>query len=89
MSREGFPVAYEIFSGNTFEGHTIISVIKDFIKRNKVHEFTVVADAAMISSENITQLTQNNINYIVGARMGNISAELLEIVDKGMNRQRW
>jgi len=32
VSKEGFPVAYEIFPGNTFEGHTIIPVIKDFIE---------------------------------------------------------
>lgn len=87
VSKEGFPVAYDIFSGNTFEGHTIIPVIKDFIKRNNVNELTVVADSAMISAENITQLTRNDINYIVGARMGNISAEMLEIVDKRLDRQ--
>ena len=39
----------------------------------------------MISSENITQLTQNNINYIVGARLGNISTDLLKIIDKKMD----
>ncbi|MBK7131224.1 MAG: IS1634 family transposase [Crocinitomicaceae bacterium] len=66
VSKEGFPVSYEVFSGNTFEGHTIIPVINDFIKRNGVQNFTVVADAAMISSENVQQLIQNNINYIVG-----------------------
>lgn len=87
VTKEGFPIAYEIFSGNTFEGHTIIPVIKDFIKRNNVKDFTVVADAAMISAENITQLSQSNINYIVGARIGNISAELLETVDKEIDRQ--
>jgi transposase len=87
VSKEGFPVAYEVFSGNTFEGHTIIPVIKDFIERNGVKNFTVVADAAMISSENILQLTQNNINYIVGARLGNIPAALLETIDKTINRE--
>lgn len=87
VTKEGFPIAYEIFSGNTFEGHTFIPVIKDFIGRNKIKEFTVVADAAMISSENIAQLTQSNINYIVGARMGNLSAELLQTVDKQIDRQ--
>ena len=87
VSKEGFPVAYEVFSGNTFEGHTIIPVIKDFIERNRVKEFTVVADAAMISSENIQQLTQNNINYIVGARLGNIPAALLETIDKTIVRE--
>jgi len=87
VTKEGFPISYEIFSGNTFEGHTIIPVIKSFIKRDKVKAFTVVADAAMISSENIAQLVQNDINYIVGARMGNLSAELLEAVDRQIDRQ--
>jgi transposase len=87
VSKEGFPVAYEVFSGNTFEGHTIIPVIKDFIERNRVKDFTVVADAAMISTENIEQLTQNNINYIVGARLGNIPTALLETIDRNINRE--
>lgn len=87
VSKEGFPVAYEVFSGNTFEGHTIIPVIKDFIERNRVKEFAVVADAAMLSFENMLKLTQNNINYIVGARLGNIPAALLETIDKTITRE--
>jgi transposase len=87
LSKEGFPVAYEVFSGSTFEGHTIIPVIKDFIKRNGVKDFTVVADAAMISTENVQQLNQNSINYIVGARLGNIPAALLETIDKSICRE--
>ena len=87
VSKEGFPIAYEVFSGNTFEGHTIIPVVKQFIKANKVKEFTVVADAAMISTKNVNQLIQNNINYIVGARLGNISSELLENIDKNISRE--
>jgi transposase len=87
VSKEGFPIAYEVFSGNTFEGHTIIPVVKQFIKVNDVKEFTVVADAAMISTENVKQLIQNNINYIVGARLGNISSVLLENIDKNISRE--
>lgn len=87
VTKEGFPIAYEIFSGNTFEGHTIIPVVKDFIGRNKVKEFTIVADAAMISAENVKQLTENNINYIVGARLGNISAGLLGAIDRSIDRE--
>ncbi|MBK8927705.1 MAG: IS1634 family transposase [Crocinitomicaceae bacterium] len=87
VSKEGFPVSYEVFSGNTFEGHTIIPVINDFIKRNGVQNFTVVADAAMISSENVQQLIQNNINYIVGARLANVSATMLDTIDKNINRE--
>jgi len=87
VSKDGFPVAYEVFSGNTFEGHTIIPVIKDFIGLSGVKNFTVVADAAMISSENIQQLSLNDINYIVGARLGNTPKALLETIDKSITRE--
>ena len=53
---EGFPVSYEVFSGNTFEGHTLIPVIKTFIKKHKEKNFTVFADAAMISAKNVEAL---------------------------------
>lgn len=86
VTREGFPIAYEVFAGNTFEGHTIIPVIKSFIKKNKIEKLTVVADAAMISTENIQALTKNSINYIVGARLGNISNELATEIDKSILR---
>lgn len=82
VSKEGFPIAYEVFAGNTFEGHTFIPLIKRFIALNEVKEFTVVADAAMISTENVKQLIQHKINYIVGARLGNISFELLKTIDE-------
>ena len=86
VTKEGFPIAYDVFPGNTFEGNTIIPVIKDFIGNYGVKDFTVVADAAMISSENVRQLKENNINYIVGARLGNISAALIDTIDERIER---
>ncbi len=87
VTKEGFPIAYEIFPGNTFEGHTIIPVVKRFIKQNRVKNITVIADAAMISTENIQQLKENNINYIVGARLGNLSHKLIEEIDQKVIRE--
>lgn len=87
VSNEGFPITYEVFPGNTFEGHTIIPVVKQLVEANKIKEFTVVADAAMISTENVKQFIQNNINYIVGARLGNIPSGLLDNIDKNISRE--
>jgi transposase len=87
VTKEGFPIAYEVFAGNTFEGHTLIPVVKKFIHKNKVKAFTVVADAAMISAENVRALRENGINYIVGARLGNISNELAAEIDKNICRE--
>lgn len=87
VTKQGFPIAYEVFSGNTFEGHTIIPVVKDFINKHNVKDFTVVADAAMISAENVEMLLENDINYIVGARLGNLPDKLIEQIDKTIVRK--
>lgn len=87
VTKEGFPIAYSIFSGNTFEGHTIIPVVKAFIKKHAVKEFTVVADAAMISTANTQELLANNINYIVGARLGNLSIDLIKQINHSITRE--
>ena len=39
---------------------------------------TVVADAAMISQQNITYLTENKLDYIVGARIANLPIKTIE-----------
>ncbi|MEZ4909000.1 MAG: IS1634 family transposase [Saprospiraceae bacterium] len=87
VSEEGFPISYEIFKGNTFEGHTIIPVVQKFIDKYNVKDFIVVADAAMISSKNIELLLQSNINYIVGARLANISEKILNTIDQKIIRE--
>lgn len=71
----GFPISYDIFKGNTFEGKTIIPVILNFKKKYQINTFTVIADAGMLSLENLTQLELHDINYVVGARTGNLSFE--------------
>lgn len=87
VSKEGLPIAYEVFPGNTFEGHTFIPMIQSFIKKNNVGTLTVIADAAMISSENSTALNEKGINYIVGAGLGNISSDLLAEIDSNITRK--
>ncbi|MBU1446057.1 IS1634 family transposase [Patescibacteria group bacterium] len=82
VNKDGFPVAYDVFPGNTFEGHTLIPVIKDIKKKNKIKNLIVVADAAMISLENIEKLKAAKIDYIVGARLGNLKTDVVKSIDK-------
>lgn len=87
VSKEGLPVAYDVFAGNTFEGHTFVPIIERFILKNDVRSFTVVADAAMISSENSEALNKKGINFIVGARLGNIPNTILQEIDRELIRE--
>lgn len=80
VTRTGFPVSYEVFEGNTFEGDTFIPVISEFKKKYKVKELTVVADAAMISFDNIEKLKRHLLSYIVGARVANLKLSEMETI---------
>ncbi len=73
----GFPLTYSVFEGNKFEGKTFLPVIKSFQEKYNIKTLTVVADAAMISWDNVQKLKESGLSYIVGARLGNISPKLL------------
>jgi transposase len=87
VTKEGFPISYEIFAGNTFEGHTILPVVSKFIQKHDAKNFTIVADAAMISTTNVELFNERNINYIVGARIASLSNELIDQISKNLNKQ--
>lgn len=87
VTDQGFPVAYEVFPGNKFEGHTLIPVVKDFKDKHKISTLTVVADAGMISMENVKALKENGLQYIVGARLGNITLKALRGISSELGSQ--
>lgn len=84
VTREGFPLGYEVFKGNTFEGHTMLPVLDAFAKAHNVTTPTVVADAAMISRENVAKLKEKGLSYIVGARMANTSPAVMKTVNAAL-----
>lgn len=82
VTREGFPVSYDVFAGNTFEGKTFIPVITRFKANYAVKTLTIVADAAMISLENVQLLIKENLSYIVGARVANLKLDQMTQIKK-------
>lgn len=69
VSHHGYPLAYEIFEGSKFEGHTMIPVIEGFRKRYKLGKLVVVADSGLLSKDNIAQLEASGQEFILGARL--------------------
>jgi len=69
VSVDGYPLAYDIFEGKKFEGHTMLPVIKAFKTRYKLENLVVVADSGLLSSHNIKELEQKKYGYILGARL--------------------
>lgn len=49
MTKQGFPLIHEVFKGNTFEDHTMLSVVEVFQKRYQTKKPIIVAEAAMLA----------------------------------------
>lgn len=85
VNKEGFPLYFDVFKGSTFEGHTFIPVIKNIKSLLQTAGLVVIADAAMISKDNIEKLGQEGISFVVGARLGNLSPHLINSISSALS----
>ena len=71
--RNGYPIGYEVFEGNTSETKTLIPVLESFQRRFNLEKPIIVADAALLSQKNIDALVAGGYQYILGGRIKNES----------------
>jgi transposase len=67
----GYPIGYDIFKGNTYEGHTLIPFLETISKKFNLGKPIVVADSGLLSKSNIEALEQRQYEYIIWARIKN------------------
>jgi transposase len=83
VTREGLPVGYRVFEGDTYEGHTLLPVLESLKEDYQINRVVFVADSGMLSRDNLNHLESNGFKYIVGARLKNMNESLkLQILDK-------
>ncbi|WP_418893566.1 IS1634 family transposase [Limibacterium fermenti] len=73
VSLGGYPLTYEIFEGNKFEGHTMLKVVKDFTGKHDISDAIVVADSGLMTHANIEALQEGGYQYIIGGKIKNES----------------
>lgn len=76
VSKNGYPLAYDVFDGKKFEGHTMLPIIDSFKEKYKLEKLVIVADAGLLSNINMQMLHQNKYEFILGARIKNESKKL-------------
>lgn len=69
VSSNGYPIAYQIYEGNTAETKTLLPAIEKLCKRYDIDKPIIVADAALLSNKNIINLEENGFKYILGGRV--------------------
>lgn len=78
VSKNGYPLAYDIFEGNKFEGHTMLPVIDAFKVKYNLNQLVIIADSGLLSSNNIEELQEKKYEFILGARIKSESKSIKE-----------
>jgi transposase len=82
IDQEGRPVGYDVFPGNTFEGHTLLSMIEKLKNRFSIDKVIIVADRGINSKLNLKSIKDAGYDYIVGSRLRSLPSKVRkEILD--------
>ena len=86
VNKEGLPLNYNVFEGNTFDGNTIKKALEDIKSKFKLKEkedVILVADSAMLSKNNIELIEKNKYKFILAHRKKSLNNNLKnQILDK-------
>ncbi len=69
VDTNGIPLGFEVYPGNTFEGHTLSSIVEKMRAKFNVRRFIFVADRGLFSKENLVELKKDRGEFIVGTRL--------------------
>jgi transposase len=78
VSKNGYPLAYEVFEGNKFEGHTMLPVVEAFKSKYNLSQLIIIADSGLLSKNNVEDLQAKEYEFILGARIKNESKPIKE-----------
>ena len=69
VGKEGFPLAHEVYAGNTQDRQTLPSMLDSLEKRvGATRGMTVVVDRGMAYAENLAEIRRRELHYVVAAR---------------------
>ena len=80
VGMNGWPIGYEIYEGNIYEGHTLIPTIQKFEKKFKLNKPIIVADSGLLSKNNINALEEHGYQYILGSRIKSENKYIKELI---------
>jgi len=78
----GYAIGYDIFEGNTYEGHTLIPFLENISKKFNLQKPVVVGDSGLLSKDNTEALQKAEYEYIIGAKIKNECESIKEKILK-------
>jgi transposase len=82
VSREGMPLGYEIFAGNTTDVSTVQQMVESMEERFGKANRVWVMDRGMVSAENIAWLNSTGRRYVIGTARSELGRFAKQIAEK-------
>jgi len=82
VTREGIPLGYEIFPGNTTDVRTVEEIVEMMESRYGKADRVWVMDRGMVSEENVAWLRDGRRRYILGTSRSELRRWARELVDR-------
>jgi len=84
VGQDGYPIGYDIFEGNVFEGKTLLPTLAKIKEKFGFGNPVVIADAAMLSKGNMKALKENGYQFIIGGRIKNENEDIKQEILKNV-----
>ena len=82
VSREGFPITHEVFAGNTQDRTTLAAMLDRLAERAGLRQgATVVVDRGMAFDDNLAEITDRKLHYVVASRQPERDRWLADLED--------
>jgi transposase len=82
VNRDGFPITHQVFTGNTQDRQTLATMLDRLTKHAGLKQgATVVIDRGMAYDDNIAELKNRNLHYVVASRQPERDRWLSEFED--------
>ena len=66
--KEGRPISFDVFPGNKYEGHTLLSALEKLKSRFDIDKVVIVADRGINNEENLDKIREAGYDYVFGHR---------------------
>ncbi len=90
IDKDKNPIGYQVFKGNTYEGHTLPLAIEQLKRKYAIDKVIIVADRGMMNKDNMAAVTGSGYEFIVGDRLKNMSPEVqAPLLNLANYKQEW
>ena len=80
IDKNGLPIGYELFSGNTFDSKTMVRVLDNLKGKFNLDKVVIVADRGLNSKINLKYIKDAGYDYLMAVSIKSLSKEMKDVI---------